>query len=185
MTLARKSPKVLLISSSPLAPIPRNVDTFKEIVHFNRGPKIALTSKAKNVLYVRQNPLVERAKTFEIYPTRNASKLVRVGWTQVLKEIDPHLPSLDLSSLTYEYPAGKSPSTGFAVLMDFLERGFVPYLSGFDLTLSLGGDETHDYEFETLTIRCLVRKRLVHRVIGRFEVLSTLTGLEPRWIYAR
>lgn len=177
---------VLLISSSPFAPIPRNIDQFELVCHFNHAPKVPAVSKRKNHVFVRQNAMVLKAQSFRIYPHSNhVQRIIRVGWTSALRAIEPELDSIDLSSIQYDYPHGKSPSTGYAVMMDFLSGGFMPVLSGFDLSLSLGGHKTHDYPFETAQIRRLVKEGKVRRILSKMDIISWVTGLEKRNVRAR
>lgn len=117
--------KVLLLSSSPFAPIPANSERFEDYIYFNNGQKASAFAPEKNFLHVRQTSTVVKSGTFRIFPHLNPhiSRIKRVGWPRILDILDPDLDKIELADITPPYPSGKSPMTGYALPTGFIEKG--------------------------------------------------------------
>lgn len=149
--------KVLLIANNPdVLPILGDYDLY---VHFNHAVHLNKVPLEKSVVCSRECWAVQKMQSFQ-YSATYGNKLYKIpapdkqiwamGWKDVVSKIEPNRPLIDLDSVPYV--KGKSPTSGYAAIHYFLNRGDEVFLSGFNLKVASYYKSTKihlpDYEME-------------------------------------
>jgi hypothetical protein len=162
--------RVLLVANNPEAQPP--ADGYDLYVHFNTPIHWGETPLDKSIVAVRKNPTVVRRRSFQCRKNLEGkvfklnvplSKIVAVGWVDECRAIDPHIEIIPCDGV--KYPAGQSPTSGYAAIHYYVNRGDKVYLCGFDLEKARYYHTTkmHNPDYEIHNIDKMVSAGLIHR----------------------
>ena len=124
--------KICIVANNPrVCNIPDNYDYY---VHFNWANNFALTPSKKNIMAMRYNDVAEGLKKMKWHHYCNyAYESIAIGDPLVIRKIDKNISIIDTSESPS--PPGKAPypTSGFAAIHFYLQKGYEVTICGFDI----------------------------------------------------
>jgi len=124
--------KICIVANNPhVCHIPDEYDYY---IHFNWANNFALTPVKKNIMAMRYNSLAEQVGRMKWHDYCNyAHRTVAIGIPSMIRKIDTKIEIIDTNSMPH--PPGKDPypTSGFAAIHYYLNKGYDVTICGFDI----------------------------------------------------
>jgi hypothetical protein len=170
--------KVLLVSSNPEAIVPGG--GYDLYVHFNSSKHFYKTPAKKSIVIVRQRPHIinpeivcHAACELECYKNlgdckhdcgvnENPQNVMVTGWKEY---IDQYLNLEKIYLDDIEYPEDREPTTGWAALQYFINKGNDVTVCSFDLLVApYRYSKAHNINYEIKSLADLVNSKAVSSI---------------------
>jgi hypothetical protein len=156
--------KVCIVANNPnVCHIPDEYDVY---VHFNWANNFALTPNSKSILAMRYNKIMQELKRVAYHDySHYAKKIIAIGGVEEIRKIDQEVEIID--TLSSPAPEGQKPfpTSGFAAIHYYLNKGYDVTICGFDIEKALYyGRTRHPLDWEKEQIAKMISEGTIKSI---------------------
>jgi len=128
--------KICIVANNPhVCHIPDEYDLY---VHFNWANNFALTPGKKNIMAMRYNSLAQQVGRMKWHDYCNyAKQTIAIGIPSLIRKIDTKCAIIDTDQTPHPPGSDPYPTSGFAAIHYYLNKGYEVTVCGFDITKAI------------------------------------------------